>query len=62
MVSVKTMLAQLEALLDTRELTSWEQGFVTNVTHITARGGNTTVCLTDKQIETIERIWKKHFA
>lgn len=56
MVSVQTMLKQISALLGTEDLTEWETGFVENLQD------RETTLLSGKQVETIERIWKKHFA
>lgn len=56
MKSVSQMIAQLEGLLGTKDLTEWETGFVET---LVARKGQP---LTEKQLEVMERIYKKHFA
>lgn len=60
-VSLGTMVKQLSALIDTKDVTEWENGFIESVVFKTAFGSNTR-SLTEKQIETIERLWEKHFA
>ena len=61
-VSVGTMIEQLDGLRDTEDLTEWEQGFVTNVLETYLKARKNTQQLTAKQVETVERIWAKHFA
>lgn len=61
-VSVGTMIEQLDGLRDTDDLTEWEQGFVTNVLGQYLKAKKNTQKLTTKQVETVERIWAKHFA
>lgn len=62
MQSVKQMLERLSGLLGTSDLTDWEQEFVGSVLdRVRARGGDTTT-LTDKQVEKIDSLYRKHFA
>ena len=56
MKSVAQMIAQLEGLLGTKDLTEWEAGFVETLVE---RNGS---ALSDKQTEIMERIYRKHFA
>jgi sulfur relay (sulfurtransferase) DsrC/TusE family protein len=56
MKSVAQMIAQLEGLLGTKDLSEWEQGFVETL--VKREGKN----LSDKQVEIMERIYGKHFA
>lgn len=60
-VSHATKIEQLEALLDTPELTPWEQRFVFGVASHLARH-RSTERLTLRQLEVIDRIWERHFA
>lgn len=65
MPSLNTMVKQVEALLGTNDLNDWEEGFVSSIVKRTKCGGPTgsnTSMLTEKQIDSLERIWKKHFA
>lgn len=61
MVSITTMVKQVGGLMGTKDLTDWENLFVSNILEKTAQGDNTT-SLTEKQIGVIERIYSKHFA
>lgn len=60
MKSLGQKLEQLSGLLGTRDLSEWEEGFVSNVTE-RCRDGDTRQ-LTEKQAEVVERIYAKHFA
>ena len=61
MASINTQVKRVSGLLDTKDLSDWEQDFVSSVTQQTNEGNNTS-SLTDKQIECLERIHNKHFA
>lgn len=61
-VSVGTMIDQLDGLRDTSDLTEWERGFVSSVLAKYLMAGKDTRVLSSKQTETIENIWSKHFA
>ena len=59
MKSVRAMIDQLDGMLGTKDLSEWEQQFVSD---ICARGWrNSTSHLSEKQIAVIERIYRKHF-
>jgi hypothetical protein len=60
-VSLGTMVKQITALHDTSEITAWENSFVESLATQT-RNGEDTTRLSDKQIDIVERIWRKHFA
>lgn len=60
MTSVGSMVKQLAGLVDTKDLSDWEQSFVSDIDDRTA-GGNRTSHLSEKQIERIESIYRKHF-
>lgn len=60
MKSVNSMVKQLHGLLDTQDLTPWEQSFVASVWSRSEEGTNTTR-LTERQIETVPSIYSKHF-
>jgi hypothetical protein len=55
------MLAQLEGLLGTEDLSEWEQKFVSNCL-VQSDQGQHTPKLSGKQVEKIEQVWEKHFA
>lgn len=61
MASINTQVKRVSGLLDTKDLSDWEQDFVSSITQQTNDGNNTS-SLTDKQIECLERIHSKHFA
>lgn len=61
MAAINTMVKQCAGLLDTKDISDWEQQFLSNVCERTRNGDNTS-SLTEKQVETLERIWRKHFS
>ena len=64
MVSIATMIARLEGLLGTADLTAWEQGFVRKVATTTAaqRAAGKPLDLTPGQVEKIDELHERHFA
>lgn len=60
MLSTTTMTKRLAGLLDTRDLTEWEQQFVRSVLARLDAGQITT--LTERQVETLEALHRRHFA
>jgi len=54
------MLSRLEGLLGTKDLNDWEQGFVSGLLSVSSI--NDLTWLSDKQVETLERLHNKHFA
>lgn len=56
MKSTAQKLEQCSGLIDTKDVTPWENEFLSSVC---ARGPDR---LTDKQVEVLERIYSKHFA
>lgn len=61
-VSIGTMIEQLDGLRDTDDLSEWEQGFVTNILERYLTSGKDTRWMSSKQVDVVERIWRKHFA
>ena len=61
MTTINTQIKRICGLLDTKDLTDWEQDFVQSIADRTNEGEKTTM-LTDKQLEVIERIHNKNFA
>lgn len=61
MTSIGTMIKRIAGLHGTNDVTAWEAGFISGIVSKTNNGGATT-CLTEKQVEIIERIHGKHFA
>lgn len=62
LVSIGAMIEQLDGLRDTKDLSEWEQGFVTNILERYLLARKDTQGFTGKQVEIIERIWSKHFS
>jgi len=61
MTSTTTMIRRLSGLLDTRDLTEWEQQFVHHSLVEKLNAGKVT-SLTERQVETLERLHGRHFA
>lgn len=61
MASLNTMVKRVSGLLDTHDLSDWEDDFVRSIVERT-RDGDDTTALTEKQITCLERIFRKHFA
>ena len=61
MTSLNTMVTQLCAMVGTSDLSEWEAGFIDSIDDKT-QGGKDTRGLSEKQAETVQRIWNKHFA
>lgn len=60
LVSTATMVEQLEGLLGTDDLSEWEAGFVDSL--VEARDDGRLLNLSGKQVEVLDRIYRKHFA
>jgi hypothetical protein len=60
-VSLGTKVKQLEGLLDTKDLSDWENNFLHSVS-VRTDCGRVTTGLSDKQIERLDELWGKHFA
>ena len=60
MISTTTMIKRLEGLLDTDDLSDWEQSFVRSVVQRMHAGEVTK--LTGNQVEKLDQIHSKHFA
>ncbi|KVD35463.1 hypothetical protein WI84_16485 [Burkholderia ubonensis] len=58
--STSTMIERLTGLLDTRDLTEWEQEFVRKL-DIIRRSGRVTD-LSDQQVDRLDELHNKHFA
>lgn len=60
MVSIGTMIKQCEGLIGTKDISEWEGDFIESILEKTLNGA-TTISLSLKQVEIVERIYKKHF-
>lgn len=61
MTSITTMVKKIAGLQDTKDVTDWESDFIESILSKT-RDGDDTSSLTEKQIDVVERIHRKHFA
>ena len=61
MKSIGAMIQQLDGLLNTGDLNSWETQFVTNLVLRTIHGRDTSM-LTERQINRMTELYRKHFA
>jgi len=60
MKSLGAMVRQLAGMVGTKDLSKWETDFVRNVAH-RSDGGEHTAFLTERQIDHIEELYKRHF-
>ena len=60
MKSIGAMVKQIAGLEGTDDVTKWENEFLVNIYARTANG-EYTAGLSTKQVEIVERIYKKHF-
>ena len=61
MKSLGAMVKQLHAMVGTDDLTGWENEFCESVFDQTG-GGTDTAYLSNNQVQTIERIYRKNFS
>ena len=59
--SIAAMVEQIDGLRGTKDLTEWEESFVGTVVYKYYMANKNTTVLSGKQVEIVERIWKKHF-
>ena len=60
MASLNTMVKRCEGLVGTKDVSDWEDDFLTNIVRVT-KGGEDTSKLTEKQIDVLTRIHDKNF-
>lgn len=61
MTSINSMIKLVAGLADTRDVSDWENDFITSIVEQT-QGGKNVGALSEKQVTALERIYKKHFA
>jgi hypothetical protein len=61
MASINNMVKKCAGLIDTRDVTDWENRFLKNVKQLTNDGDNTS-SLSENQVGRLEEIYEKHFA
>jgi len=60
MKSIAQKVLQVQGLIDTTDVTEWENNFLKSINE--QLNDDNTVALTSKQVEVIDRIWSKHYA
>ena len=60
--SIGSMIEQIDGLRGTKDLSEWEQSFVTSIVNKYHAANRSTTGFSGKQVEIVERIWGKHFA
>lgn len=60
MASLNTMVKKCEGLIDTSDVSDWENRFLKNIAEQTAHGDNTS-SLSENQIGRLEEIHAKNF-
>ena len=58
--SVGSKIKMLSGLTE-KDVSAWESGFIESIREGT-RGGDRTSHLSEKQIDVIDSVWRKHFA
>ena len=61
MPSTNNMLKQASGLIGTKDVNDWEDGFLESVWEKSKQGQRPDL-LSPKQVETLEKIWKRHFS
>jgi hypothetical protein len=60
-ISIGTMIKSIGGMVGTNDLSAWENEFVQNIVEV-SQNGKVTTNLTDKQVDRVEDIYRKHFA
>jgi len=61
MASINTMIKKCAGLVDTRDVSEWENQFLKSVLERSQQGERPSL-LTSPQVEKLEQIYEKHFA
>lgn len=61
MASLNAMVLSVSGMVDTNDLNAWENEFVQSIVEQTDEGKDTRT-LTEKKIDVLTRIYRKHFA
>lgn len=59
-MSINGMVRRLAGLVDTRDVSAWENAFIKSLLQQTDQGNNTT-SITEKQLTVMERLFAKYF-
>lgn len=60
MKSIQQMIVELDNFRGIDDVTEWEDGFIANMVRHLAQNAQSTEKLSDKQVEVIERLWRKY--
>lgn len=60
-ISIGKMIEHCAGLIDTKDVSDWEDEFLQNIVERTENGKRTSA-LSEKQVQVVERIYRKHFA
>ena len=61
MPSIGKMLERCDGLRDTKDISEWENKFLTDILEKYHASGKSTSNFSGKQVEVIDRIFNKHF-
>lgn len=61
MKTIGQMIQQIDGLRGTKDVNDWENEFIKGMVELTESGKRTSI-LSTRQVDTIERIYRKHFA
>lgn len=61
MKSIGVMIKQVESLINTDDLTTWENDFISSVCAQVKANKSSTANLSNKQVEIVQRVYNKHF-
>lgn len=60
MKSIREMIIDLDNFRDVQDVTEWEDGFIGNMIKHLNKNNQSTEGLSDKQVEVIDRLWRKY--
>jgi hypothetical protein len=60
MISIGTMVKRIKCLTGTKDVTAWENDFISDIYRKTNQGADTSR-LSERQVEIIEKIHSKNF-
>jgi hypothetical protein len=61
MKSILQKLEQLSGLIGTADLNNWQAQFIRD-NHARVVAANSSAALSEKQVETIDQLWQRHFS
>jgi hypothetical protein len=60
-MTIGAMIKRIAGLAGTKDVSDWEDEFITSIVHRSHNGDDTTK-LSERQIAVVERIFNKHFS